>query len=207
VAVVFLTGTPVHADPSASDLVEWSYSWSSNYASNSIPADSPGTGGVSLTREQTRDATGSTSVVATNLRTFSTASTSNPDQLNTNGTYQLTITITDTASGEFGTLTFTGKLTGTFSQGGTDITNSFTGDTTQSITLGGNTYTVTMTSYTSPGPSTQESAGSIGAFVTVTAGADIQKEDAPEPSTLLLSGVGLILVGAGWRRRRRALEA
>jgi hypothetical protein len=205
-AVLLLAGAPAHADPSASDLVEWSYSWSHNYASGSIPADSPGTGGVSLTKEQTRDATGSSDVVATNLRTFSTATASSADKLNSNGSYELTITITDKASGETGTLTFTGKLSGTFTADSTNITNQFTGSTTQSITLGDNTYTVTLTSYTPPGPSTAESSGSIGAHVEVTAGGDIQKTDAPEPSSLLLSCVGLALAGgAAWRKRRQTL--
>jgi hypothetical protein len=208
VAVVFLTGTPVRADPTASDLVQWSYSWTNNTASGSIPADSPGTGGVSLTGESTKDATGSTSVVATNLRTFSTATASNADQLSSNGSYSLTITITDKASGQSGTLTFTGQLSGSFTKDSTNINNTFTGQTTESITLGGNTYTVTMVSYTAPGPSTATDSGSIGAFVTVTAGGDIQKTDAPEPSTLLLSCFGLALVGGtAWRKRRLALAA
>jgi hypothetical protein len=208
VAVVLLAGTPVRADPTASDLVQWSYSWTNNTTAGSISADSPGTGGVSLTGESTKDATGSTSVVATNLRTFSTATASNSDQLSSNGSYSLTITITDKASGQTGTLTFSGKLSGSFTKDSTNISNAFSGQTTESIVLGGNTYTVTMVSYTAPGPSTAQDSGSIGAFVTVSAGGGVQHESAPEPSTLLLSCVGLALAGgAAWRKRRLTVAA
>jgi len=202
VACVCFTATQVRADPSASDLVQWEYSWTHPFADGSIHSDVPGTGGVSLTKELTRNAVGSSDVVATNLRTFSTADATSPDKLNVNGAYSLTITVTDTASGASGELTFTGKLSGSFTQNGANVTNQFTGDLTQSITLGDNTYTVTIFSYTPPGPSSAESSGSIGAHVEVSAGATIQK--VPEPSTLLLSFVGLGLCGgARWRNRRK----
>ena len=187
------------------DFISWTYSWQRDPIS--VAADSPGTGGVSLTSEALpKNAVGSSDIVATNLRIFSSASADAPDQLVTGGAYTLSLTLTDDASGTAGTLTFTGKLSGTFSSNNSLITNVFNSPTVQSLTLGGNTYTVTIGPYSPPGPPTASNAGSIAAHVDVVAGDTIGVQDVPEPSTMLLAGLGgLSFLGAAWRKRRLAL--
>jgi hypothetical protein len=186
------------------DLIAWTYSW--NRDPVSIVADGNGTGGVSLTNEANpKDATGNSDIVATNLRVFSTAAASTPDTLVTNGAYTLSLTLTDATSGASGTMTFTGKLSGTFSANNSNITNVFNSPTVGSLVLGGNTYTVTIGPYSPPGPPSASNAGSIAAFVAVTPGngGGVGVQDVPEPSTMLLAGLGLsFLGGAAWRKRR-----
>ena len=67
--------------------------------------------------------------------------------------------------------------------------------------LGTNEYTVKFVSYTPPGPPDSGNKGSIAYHVTVR-NLDIQK--APEPSTMLLAGLGASFLGLGaWRKRRQ----
>jgi hypothetical protein len=191
------------------DQIAWTYSWQRNPVS--IAADGDGTGGVSLTNEATpKDAAGNSDIVATNLRIFSSASPNLPDSLVTGGAYTLTLTLTDSASGQSGTATFTGKLSGTFSANNSNLTNVFNSPTVDALVLGGNTYTVTIGPYSPPGPPTASNAGSIAAFVAVTPGAGggggVGVQDVPEPSTMLLAGLGLsFLGGAAWRKRRQTV--
>jgi hypothetical protein len=188
------------------DLIAWTYNWDRDPVS--IPADS-GTGGISLTNEVAKAATGNSDVVATNLRVFSTAPATAPDTLVNGGGYTLSLTLTDSASGAASTMTFTGKLSGTFSSANANIINTFTSPTTETVVLGGNTYNVTVGPYSPPGPPTASNAGSISAHVAVVpgdngGGGGIQ--DVPEPSTMLLAGLGLsFLGGAAWRKRRQLL--
>ena len=66
-------------------------------------------------------------------------------------------------------------------------------------------FTVSLIAYTPPGPPDQSNAGSISAHVSVTT---TQTADLPEPSTMLLSGLGLtFLGGAAWRKRRAKVSA
>jgi hypothetical protein len=198
------------------DLIAWTYSWQRDPIS--VAADGDGTGGVSFTNESlAKDATGNSDIVATNLRVFSTATASTPDQLKTGGAYTLSLTLTDSASGQSNAnnpMTFTGKLSGTFSANNSNLTNVFNSPTMQSVVLGGNTYTVTIGPYSPPGPPSASNAGAIAAFVTVTpgttgpggGGTGPGVSDVPEPSTMLLAGLGLsFLGGAAWRKRRLTL--
>ena len=209
-ALLFFAGTGARADQSAPGPIAWTYNFTPSV--NSVAADPPGSGGVSFTNEPTKSAINNSDVVVTNLKDFSTAPSSNPDKLSTGGAYSVTLVLTDSASGEHATLTFTGKLGGTFSANNSNITNQFTGQTTQLLTLGNNNYSVTMGSYTPPGPPTASNAGSMSAHVSVApsvlGGGGPPPQGTPEPSALVLSFVGLSLAGAaGWRKRRRARSA
>jgi hypothetical protein len=204
--LLFFAGTSARADLSSAPAVAWTYNFTPSV--NSVAADPPGSGGVSFTNEPTKAAMNSSDVVVTNLRDFSTATTASPDKLSTNGAYSVSLVLTDSASGEHATLTFTGKLGGTFSANNSNITNQFTGQTTKVVTLGNNDYTVSMGSYTPPGPPTASNAGSISAHVSVALSTGVGPGGLPEPSALVLSFVGLSLAGAaGWRKRRRARSA
>src|SRR5690349_14898583 len=86
-ALVLSLGSSARAD-----FISWTYSWQRDPIS--IAADTPGTGGVSLTNEATpKNAVGSSDIVATNLRIFSSATADVPDKLVTSGAYTLSLTL------------------------------------------------------------------------------------------------------------------
>lgn len=204
--------TPAWATPTATPEVQWSYNFTPSQSF--VSADAPGSGTVSFTNEPTKNATNSSDVVVTNLRDSSTATASSPDTLNTNGGWKIGFQLTDASStGANATspmMYFTGKLSGTFSSSNSNITDTFTGQTSYTWTApSGNQYTVALTGYTPPGPPTASNAGSISAHVTV--GPHISGgggTGTPEPSSLVLSCLGLGFAGlASWRKRRRSLSA
>jgi hypothetical protein len=200
--------------------ISWHYNWTPG--SLQLFSDNGNTGGfVSFTSEPLNQAIGNSDIVATNLRTVS-ASTKD-ETFNQAGAYTLHLQVTDDASGQKGTVDFTGKLGGAFSANNAQVTNKFTGQTVQQLSLGGNTYTVTLAAWASPGPPTASNAGSISAHVDVsgigvtgggggnnggggTTGGGGSSNN-PEPSTLALSLFGLTTVGAGWWRKRRTAAA
>jgi hypothetical protein len=182
------------------DLIDWSYNWSRSPLA--VPADVPGTGGITLTDESSHNAKGSSDIVATNIRTFSSATSAAPDHF-TNKAYSLFLSLTDTDSGKSANLTFSGVFNGTVSATSANITSTFTGQTTQMVKLGNNTYTVTLGPYAPPGPPTATNAGTISAHVDVNGGS-IGNNHNPEPSALILAGVGASFVGfVSWRKRQR----
>ena len=187
------------------DLIPWAYNWSRSPAD--IHADSPGTGYIALSDESQHSAIGNSDIVATNLKTFSTATVANPD-IFTAKSYAVTLTLTDLTSGTTGSLTFTGVLSGQLTASSSLITNAYTGLTTQQLVLGNTVFTVSIGSYTPPGPPDASNLGSIGAHTTVTVSHITPVEFMPEPGTLTLSLLGLAAVGVGrrWlpRRGRRA---
>jgi hypothetical protein len=209
VGLLCLGSTPAWASPSPTPDVNWTYNFTP--AQPFVSADPPGSGTVTFTNEPTKSATNSSDVVVTNLRVSSTASPSNPDTLHTNGAWTTTLTLTDTASGASTTMTFTGKLSGTFSASNANVTNTFTGKTSYTWTApNGNMYTVSLVGYTPPGPPTDNNAGSISAFVQVTPGngsGHTGGGSTPEPSTLVLSCLGLSFAGLTSLRKRRRSSA
>ncbi|HXG08152.1 MAG TPA: PEP-CTERM sorting domain-containing protein [Gemmataceae bacterium] len=186
-------------------FVHWSYNWS-RVPADVVSADAFGTSRISLTDEPLGRATNSSDIVATNIRTSSTAPRATPNNF-LDAAYTLTLRLTDDASGETGTLSFSGVFNGTLSSSSADISTTITSPLTQSLTLGGNEYIVTMDAYSPPGPPGINNAGSLSAHVEVRPAQDSgggeppPPNDTPEPSTVVLSGLGLSLFGAvGWRR-------
>jgi hypothetical protein len=211
---------PAHADPTPAPNAQWTYNFSPQLSNNQILA-SDSLSGVNFTNEPTKGATGSSDVVVTNLKAFSNSAAQ--VGFGTGGAYAIGLTLTDSASGASAAFTFNGKLGGNLSDTNANVTNtflggtvtmngktvSFTGGTAQPISLGGFNYAVALTGYVPPGPPNASNAGSMSAHITVTNGSTIiPATTAPEPSALVLSGLGLSLAGlAAWRKRRRSLAA
>jgi len=188
-------------------FVPWTYNWGRNPIA--VQADSPGTGGLSLTDEGTLHAVGSSDVVATNIRSFSSATRTAPDHF-TAKPYTLSLFLKDDTSGQSTTISFSGTFSGALSSNSANITNAFTGSITKTVVLGAHTYTVNMGNFAPPGPPTASNAGSISAHVFVDqdpdggGGGGGGNQHAPEPSTMLLSLLGLSGLGAGaWKKLTR----
>src|SRR5262249_24968562 len=180
------------------DLIPWMYNWSRS--PSVINADAPGTGYITLTDETLKSAVGDSDIVATNLRTFSSATKQDPDKF-TAKKYGLSLYLYDSMSAQSTTLTLTGQLDGTITAASANIKNTCIGTTTQTVVLGTNRYTATIGPYSPPGVPGSVNAGSISAHAIVRVESVIH--DMPEPGSLVLSAVGMTVVGlARWRRRR-----
>jgi hypothetical protein len=190
--ILLLAAPTVHAD-----FIHWSYDWQAS--PGAVHAADAEDGSVVFTPVGLTKAGGSTALIAANLKAFSDASVKDPAQFN-HAAYSLTLTIFDTQSDQWGRVTFTGFLSGSLTADTSNIHNTFTGDHTQLLHLGHDLYAVTIDSFTPPGPPGTDGLGSIGAHVKVTHN--------PEPSSLILAGLGLPFVGLLlWQRRRRNRSA
>src|ERR1700757_4235137 len=95
VALCLLAGARARAD-----FISWEYNWTPSAAK--ILADNPSRGSILLSNEPAGPAANNRGIVATNIRTLSTADPSNPATF-TNKSYSLALTILDDASGKSGT--------------------------------------------------------------------------------------------------------
>jgi hypothetical protein len=212
VALVLGIGAGAQAGPIPPSQVQWTYSFTPG--APQVFADGGPTGGVTFTSESPNTAMGNSDVVATDLKVFSNAMASNPDTLTHSGGYSISMMLGTSVNGSPSstTLTFTGKLGNgpggyAFTNSNSQVTNVFGPNATQTITLEGYNFTVSLDAYTPPGPPSQGNKGSIGATVSISP-AGIGPASTPEPSTLLLSGLGFsFLGGAAWRKRRKARTA
>jgi hypothetical protein len=177
------------SDESGSSSVIWS----------SAPSPTRPMGGIELVAPSYGSMMGSREVTIVNLRAFSSATLESPD-LFANAGYHLSVAILDVPSMTFGVVSFTGALSGILTHEMADISNRFTGETTQTVQLGSNFYTISLRNYAPPGSPSSGLLGAITAFVSVT-----EVHDAPEPSSLVLGGLGCALLGfVSWRKRRVA---
>jgi PEP-CTERM motif len=182
-----------------------------------------GKGAITMTDPPMQHADGSTNVIAAYLSTHSET----PSWIKahfTDAPYSLRLFLRDDENGKSGYLVFTGLLNGTLWNQGAKITNQFTGQTTKSLILGLDVFTVKIGPDVPPGGPGSRHPGEIEATITehflepppvvlpmlgsapVFAAARISDpQDTPEPSTMLLMGVGSAFVGVmGWNRRRSA---
>jgi hypothetical protein len=185
----------ITAGQARADLPQWQYDWTSSVSE--IQSDVPGQGRILLSNEPGGTATGNSFIVATNIKTLSGTDPSSPATF-TAAPYSLTLAILDKSSGKVGGLNFSGQFDGTVSSGSAIIMNTFTSPQTVAKQIGDHMYTVKIGPFAPPGPPSANISGSISALATVTVA------DAPEPSTLVLSGLGLSLFGAWWWKRNRS---
>ena len=219
-ALVLLGGVTAQADSMPPTTLSFTYNFTPVKPGTNTPMPAvfaqgnPGAS-ITFTNDTTQPASvdssnPTTDVVATTLKVHSTASPLHPDVLANNGHYDmdLTLSATDANGVHTKTLTFSGnKLVGPFSATSSHVHNVFGADSTQTATLGIYTFTVSLDSYVAPGPNGQTIPGSIGANIQVSGGSiTITPASVPEPSSVLLSGLGLSFLGGfAWRKRRRGV--
>jgi len=208
---LLLTGT-VHAAPPV-----WNYSWTPSKTTVQTD-DSPSTSFLKLTDQigYNQAQTFSTDIIATNISVVSDAPAGFPDEFITKGdiTFNLRIYDGPVVDGLFGDFQFQGTFNtqdplnpSTVAIGDANV--KFTSLTLVPITkqIGAHEYTVNFVSFTPPPPQgTKDSLGSLvqgaAAYHVTVRDLDIQK--APEPSTMLLAGLGASFMGLGaWRKRRQ----
>lgn len=217
----WLAAASAHAAP-----ITWSYNWSRNpvdvFSTSKDPITNEdvvdNTSRLYLSDEPLRTASGDSDVVATNIDTFSSAFPTDPAQF-TNRIFKLTMFLQDGPSSASTTLDFNGFFSGTLSESSSNIAATFTGTTVyEDLRLGDNLYTVSIGPYAPPGPPVANNLGSISAHVTVKPFDDDDEENppppppppphgAPEPSTVLLSCLGLSFLGAAAVRKRLAKKS
>ena len=200
-----------HADPS------WTYTTQASPLA--IAPDVPG-GGLILTSQSTPSAvtSGTSGIVATTV--LGSVSSGAADHY-TNAAYQVGITVTDVASGSSHTFTFNGLFSGDFSStSGANVAHqlidpatsvaSGTATVAQTFVIGGNNYTVTLDPHIIVG-NLGSFPASIGGFIAATGDSGNPggggenpggPSNTPEPSTMVLSMVGLSALGVAALRRR-----
>jgi hypothetical protein len=187
-----LTGNQAWANP-----VTWTYNFTPSQ--NFLLGDT-GTNQVDFTNQGAVTTTGATDVAATNLSIHNGSS-----DTFTSKEYILSLNLSDGAN--TGTLNFKGMMSGTITAGNPSLTNVFESPTSQQLVLGSDTFTVTASSFTSPNPFGASVKGAIGFHVDVNGGQGTPPppppptNDVPEPSTLLLTCLGL--AGAGFKAWRK----
>jgi len=216
-AAVLLSGSAVRADS-----LPWSYNWTPN--KTTITASDSGVGGTTtklkLTNEPLNEfgdpisevqVTGDSDIVATQIGVDSDAPAGFPDEFKTGAEISLKLKITDETSGQTNNFTFGGHFNSpsalvksTASEESANVKFTTTGDPTQSWIIDGIAeYTISFVAYTPPGPEGATNRGSIAYNVTVR---DLQSNKAPEPTSLLLAGIGASFMSiSAWRKRRQAV--
>jgi len=228
-AVLAVVPTPVRADISWETDDVYRLEWTHNIPASILVADNETNAGVTLSQEAGNYG-GNTKFIASNLQTLSAGTTTNPSLLINGGWYDLTVTITDRATGESTTHTFANNKLGVDSfdpnrnypvgtskadkHDGASFGKNFsllehqfgTGSPWTWSTSKGATYVIWLDRFTPVDAQSATGKGAIGGRAQYIAPGTVQK--VPEPSSLLMGAFGLSLAGGAWlRKRRQAIEA
>jgi hypothetical protein len=201
-AVCFLTV------PARADFVRWDYTTT---PANTSVASNGGSGSTANFIGDTNVlAVGNSNIVLAALTTTSSASPTSPATF-TSKFWAVDLTITDFSSGATYDFLFGGRLTGSVSSSSSYFTNTFIGQSSITAQIGANNYTVSLVSFTPPGPPSASNRGAISAYVSIAPASGtgtIQSTGSPEPSTMVLAGVGIVgFVASRYRRRKVVAEA
>ena len=165
---------------------------------------------------------GDQKVLATSVVAWSLARAESPDAVD-RLPYTFELELLDDASGQTGSVSFSGVVDGTIWKEGANLTNTFTGATSHALDLGDYRYTVALDAFAGPLGFGDTKAGSITADVMVAAlgeptdpppavdpptppvdpspDPDPATVQTPEPGTISLAGIGVAVFGV-WRVRR-----
>jgi hypothetical protein len=204
VAAVLFSGT-AQAAP-----VPWTYNFTPSTLQ--VNSDNPGSF-ATITNEPGRVVnTDHTFITATNITVTSNAPSGFPDEFTQHGNVTFSLYLKDNNSNQNMTFLFNGTFNTTDALNKSTVSGDasnlqFTPLGNQNVVqvLGQNEYTIKFYSYTPPGPPLSGNKGSIAYQVTVR-NLDIQKS--PEPSTMLLAGLGASFMSfSAWRKKRRKQAA
>lgn len=201
------------AGRASAEMVDYSYQWSTSsggivVGTNATTGNGLSTGSVAfaLFADGTASAEsgGGPSVIpAASVSTTGSASDAAPDVFAS--PFDLTLRLTDAASGEFGDLTFTGTVNGSLTATASSLTADLDGPLTRALTLGAFVYEVTIDPASVSVPAPVSPPALLGAFVRVSElRPDVPVTQTPEPAGLLLAGVGLSLTALSAARSRLA---
>lgn len=175
----------LHSTSARADFLNWTYS-----TTPSVPGVSSG-GTVALT-DFTNQA-GGTSIPV--IAYVTSSSSTSPQTFNpANSTYTLHLSITDNTTHDTGSLTFTGSVGGTLTATTSTLTNTFV-PSPNTLTLDGHIYTVTIPSVALAPPTSPQQ--NIVASVSIS---NVTVKGVPEPSGLLLAGLGIPFLFVRLRR-------
>jgi hypothetical protein len=182
----------LNASPVKAEFIEWRYNWKT--IPHVVWADDPEDGHIRIDPSGPHRVTGTSEIIAATLKAFSDGVGKDLGYF-TNKAYSLTVRIWDQASHIWGDATFTGVLNGYLGAHNSNIHNTWTSNQTELLHLGSHLYTIRIGPFIGPGaPGT----GSLGAIA-----ADVKVTHNPEPSSLVLAGLALPMVGLlVWSRRR-----
>lgn len=207
-ALLLVSGLTARAESLPPPPFTWTFDFTATSPSgtSTVYADGSTSAGLLLSNEPNVSVTKSgTDVVLTNLKTFTPPGADNYNI--TRGAYSINLLLkyNDGNGIQAGNLTVTGELSGSFSKEDSGVKNKFTSPTTSSVTIGNYIFTLSELVYAPPGPTTQGNVAGISGHIEVTTKPTTSGGNAPEPGTLVLSGLGLsFLGGAAYRRRRKA---
>jgi hypothetical protein len=215
VALLLAAGAPLRAE------VFWSYYTDNTSLANGttfIPADNTATtnGGIVLSNPGTAvtpvNVHDSTLITLTNPTTSGLLAGTNTANFSSGGGYDLKLSIT--YNGVTMSKDVTGQFTGWYDNENSNLHHHFTSPTTLLYNFSNATFSVNVfdpdgLTFNSLPPPPGAGQGTINAYVTLFGGGTIgggPGNQTPEPSTLLLSCLGLMaLGGAAWRKRRQQL--
>jgi hypothetical protein len=197
---------PAATGPVRADYLNWSYTSTLNVPGVSVSSGSNGGASVTLT-DVAQAGAGSIPVIAYETQTSSTT----PIAFN-DATFNLALKITD-GNNAAGTLNFTGSLNGSLTATASSVVASFAPVTSNSITFDGHTYSVTIPPLSLDPPTSPQQDILAKVFVTNASSGGTppppppHTNGTPEPTSLLLAGLGLSCFGAErWLKRRRLTQ-